>query len=135
MTDAELKSELLIIDKWFKAFNNNHPDVKGRFPSSTVSFPAAVMLATSELHHSTTRPYERIHISGRLSNTIAWGTSPKENHCCVHIYAKNDDVTEGFDTWRLKNKSRSKLSSLGIQAKVAAALANNRGVLGVGNLA
>ncbi|EKM59370.1 uncharacterized protein PHACADRAFT_249817 [Phanerochaete carnosa HHB-10118-sp] len=135
MTDAELKSELLVIKDWFIAFNSNFVDITGKLPSSTSSFPVAVMLATSDLHISTSSPNERVHITGRLSTEAAWALSPKENNCCVHIYAENNDIDDGYDNWLLKNKSRSKLSSPDIQAKVATALANNRGTLGKGNLA
>ncbi|KAG6920139.1 hypothetical protein DXG01_004905 [Tephrocybe rancida] len=101
----------------------------------TKSYPAAVMLATSDLHVSNTSPNERVHITGRISTAAAWALNPKENHCCVHIYATNDTLADGYESWFLKNKSTSKLSSPTVQAKVADALANNRGVLGQGDLA
>lgn len=92
-------------------------------------------LNRSDLHVSSTSPTERTHITGRLSTAAAWKLNPKENHCCVHIYAKNNTLADGYDSWFLKNKSKSKLSSADIIAKINAALANNRGTLGQGNLA
>ncbi|CAA7261709.1 unnamed protein product [Cyclocybe aegerita] len=139
ITDAELKAELLVIQSWswFVVFNSNGADIGGKLPNSTASFPVSVMLATcmSDLHVSTTSPTERVHITGRLSTAAAWALNPRENNSCVHIYTKNDTLADGYDSWLLKNKSKSKLSSADIQAKVTAALANNRGVLGQGNLA
>lgn len=79
---------------------------------------------------SSTSPNERVHITGRLSTSVAWALNPKENNSCVHIYAKNDTLADGYESWLLKNKSKSKLASPAIQAKLAAALANNRGLLG-----
>ncbi|RDB15826.1 hypothetical protein Hypma_003684 [Hypsizygus marmoreus] len=134
-TDAELKAELLVIKGWFIAFNSNIGDIGGKLPNSTASYPVSVMLATSDLHVSTTSPTERVHITGRLSTAASWALNPRENNSCVHIYAKNNTLADGYDTWLLKNKNKSKLSSPDIQAKVAAALKNNRGVLGQGNLA
>ncbi|KAG6866416.1 hypothetical protein C0991_004701 [Blastosporella zonata] len=124
-TDEELTAELKVIQGWFSEFNNNG-DINGKLPpNSTESFPATVLLAT---------PGERVHITGRVSTAAAWELSPRTNNCCVHIYAQNDTLKDGFDSWLLKNKSTSKLSSPAVQAKVAAALANHRGVLGQGNL-
>ncbi|EPT02378.1 hypothetical protein FOMPIDRAFT_1048059 [Fomitopsis schrenkii] len=134
-TDAELKAELRVIKAWFVAFNSDAADINGKKPSSTQSFPASVMLTTSDLHVSSTSPTERTHITGRLSTAAAWQLNPKENNCCVHIYAKNNTLADGYESWLLKNKSKSKLSSADIVAKINAALANNRGTLGQGNLA
>jgi len=76
-----------------------------------------------------------VHITGRISTAQAWALNPRENNSCVHIYARNDTLADGYESWLLKNKNKSKLSSPDIQAKLVAALANNRGVLGQGNLA
>ena len=53
----------------------------------------------------------------------------------MHIYATNNTLSDGYENWFLKNKSKSKISTIDIQTKVTAALANNRGTLGLGNLA
>ncbi|KIK02031.1 hypothetical protein K443DRAFT_541907 [Laccaria amethystina LaAM-08-1] len=105
-------------------------DIKGTQPDSTDSYPAAVILVTSNFHVSTARKSERAHITGRISTAAAWALDPKENGCCVHIYAKNNTTADGYDNWLIKNTSNSKLSSGLIITSVATALANNRGVFG-----
>ncbi|KAF8971352.1 hypothetical protein BDZ97DRAFT_1786095 [Flammula alnicola] len=135
ISNTELKAELLVIKDWFIAFNTDKPDVKGKVPSSSKSYPASVMLTTSDLHVSNTSPDERVHITGRLSTAAAWALDPKENNCCVHIYAKNNKLSDGYESWLLKNKDKSKLGSTLIVEKVEAALKGYRGTLGEGDLA
>jgi hypothetical protein len=93
------------------------------------------VLNRSNFHISTARKSERAHITGRISTAAAWALDPKENDCCVHIYAKNNATADGYDNWLIKNTSNSKLSSGLILTGVVTALANNRGVLGEGSLA
>ncbi|OBZ73554.1 hypothetical protein A0H81_06342 [Grifola frondosa] len=135
ISNAELRAELLVIKEWFIAFNTDKHDVKDKKPSSTKSHPASVMLTTRDLHVSDTSPHERVHITGRVSTAAAWALDPKENNCCVHIYAKNNKLSDGYESWLLKSTQKSKLGSPSIVEKVAAALRNDRGTLGEGHLA
>ncbi|KZT03712.1 uncharacterized protein LAESUDRAFT_761802 [Laetiporus sulphureus 93-53] len=133
--EKDLKPTLLVIKDWFIVFNRNTGDIEGKLPSSTASYPVAVILVMGYLHPSSNSPNERVHITGRLSTASAWALNPRENDSCVHIYAKNSALVGGYDSWLLKKKNKSKLSSPNIQVKVEAALNEHRGVLGQGDLA
>ncbi|KIY62918.1 hypothetical protein CYLTODRAFT_458583 [Cylindrobasidium torrendii FP15055 ss-10] len=124
-SDMILESELGVIRSWFIAFNSNIPDVSNLYPSSTRSYPAAVLTASIPLVSS---PLEAQHITGLVSTSKAWGRSPRETNSCIHIYAIDHILAQGFHSRRIVSALKNKLSSDTIRMKVEAALDNNIGI-------
>lgn len=51
------------------------------------------------MHSSASTPGSRKHISVEVATDAMWNASFSKSRGGVHVYAKNDDLTKGYDGW------------------------------------
>jgi hypothetical protein len=75
-------------------------------------------------HQSTHTPNEPEHITVMVVSEAQWELDPKERGGVVHVYPKDQDPAEGYDSFYIQRARKEKLNSAGIVAAIAAASAN-----------
>ncbi|KAL0565055.1 hypothetical protein V5O48_016980 [Marasmius crinis-equi] len=153
---ADLKNELTVLQSFLAAWNANEGDNPAEepegfrktpeLPSGTKAPPPATKLVVTSSNHKSTHKssaQQAKHLSVYLFDDEGWNgkdgedgkDTPRKYGAVVHVFANNEDPSQGYKDYLMFSKKLQKINSAVIKQQLADAEARNFGTLGQGSLA